>query len=407
MEASTALRSAPISLKFGDCGSRSCVVAARRRNFSSDSKSNLSSGFLKGRCSISLLKQGKRQSSLITFQRKSGIRASSTSSSDHSDSSSPIAPLQLESPIGQFLSEILYSHPHLLPAAVDQQLEQLQLDREAQKEQDEPPASDTDIVLYRRIAEVKANERKRALEEILYALVVQKFVEAGVSLVPSLSPSSGPSGKVDQWPSEDDKLKTLHSPEAYEMINNHLSLILGQRLDDRISVAPISKLRVGQVYAASIMYGYFLKRVDQRFQLEKSMKTLKESMSDESQPSDTKPHPEVSSLSSSPSLSGIADRIKPCKLRTYVMSFDAETLQSYAAIRSKEALGIIEKHTEALFGRPEIAISPQGTIDSSKDEIIKISFGGLKRLVLEAVTFGSFLWDVESYVDSRYHFVAN
>uniref|UniRef100_A0A0D3CJN6 Uncharacterized protein n=1 Tax=Brassica oleracea var. oleracea TaxID=109376 RepID=A0A0D3CJN6_BRAOL len=28
-------------------------------------------------------------------------------------------------------------------------------------------------------------------------------------------------------------------------------------------------------------------------------------------------------------------------------------------------------------------------------------------LVLEAVTFGSFLWDVESHVDSRYHFVLN
>jgi len=94
-------------------------------------------------------------------------------------------------------------------------------------------------------------------------------------------------------------------------------------------------------------------------------------------------------------------------LRNYVMSFDGETLQRYATIRSKEAVSLIEKHTEALFGRPEIAIALQGTIDSSKDELVKISFGGLKRLVLEAVTFGSFLWDVESYVDSRYHFVLN
>ena len=272
-------------------------------------------------------------------------------------------------------------------------------------------------VIIRRIAEVKANERKKALEEILYALIVQKFVEAGVSLVPSLSPSSDPSGRgVVQWPSEEDKLERLHSSEAYEMIKNHLSLILGQRLDDGSSIASIGKLRVGQVYAASIMYGYFLKRVDQRFQLEKSMKTLpwgseeedtavRQSVPDESRPSMGTPHPEVSSLSSA-GPAGFADRIKPCRLRTYIMSFDAETLQRYATIRSKEAFGIIEKHTEALFGRPEIVITPQGTIDSFKDELIKISFGGLKRLILEAVTFGSFLWDVESYVDSRYHFVA-
>ena len=35
--------------------------------------------------------------------------------------------------------------------------------------------------IIRRIAEVKANERRKALEEILYALVVQKFMDAHVS----------------------------------------------------------------------------------------------------------------------------------------------------------------------------------------------------------------------------------
>lgn len=406
MEATAAIRSAPIYFKFPDFGSRSCFLAVHRPNFISDANSN----HFKGQSSISLTKRGQRRSTLLTFKRNSGIKASAASSGDHSDSPSPIAPLKLESPVGQFLSQILHSHPHLLPAAVDQQLEQLQMDQVTEKKEDDPPSTGTDLILYRRIAEVKANEKKKALEEILYALVVQKFVESGVSLVPSLSPSADPSVKVDQWESEEEKLERLHSSEAYEMIKNHLSLILGQRMDDRGTIAPISKLRVGQVYAASIMYGYFLKRVDQRFQLEKSMKTLpwgtddedtavKQVMPDESRPS--------MGEWSVPGSDGVADRLKPCRLRTYVMSFDAETLQRYASIRSKEAFSIMEKHTEALFGRPEIVITPQGTIDSSKDELIKISLGGLRRLILEAVTFGSFLWDVESYVDARYHFVAN
>lgn len=246
-------------------------------------------------------------------------------------------------------------------------------------------------------------------------------MEADVSLVPAISQSADPSGRVDQWSAQDEKLEKLHSPEAYEMIKNHLALILGQRLSDSNSVAPISKLRVGQVYAASVMYGYFLKRVDQRFQLEKSMKTLpwgsdeeenaiKQAMPDESRPTTQSElsYPEVSSWSSSNfSQGGYGSGIKPCRLRSYVMSFDSDTLQRYATIRSKEAFSIIEKHTEALFGRPEIVITPEGTVDSSKDELIKISFAGLRRLILEAVTFGTFLWDVESYVDSRYHFVTN
>ncbi|KAJ0264331.1 UV-B-induced protein [Hirschfeldia incana] len=361
------------------------------------------------------------QSSSAKTRRSVVVRAAASDDASSSSAAKPIAPLQLQSPAGQFLSQILVTHPHLVPAAVEQQLEQLQTDRDSEgQNKDASSVPGTDIVLYRRIAELKENERRRTLEEILYALVVQKFMEANVSLVPSITPSSSdPSGRVDTWPTKADKLEKLHSSEMYEMIHNHLALILGPRMGDLASVAQISKLRVGQVYAASVMYGYFLKRVDQRFQLEKSMKILPGSVSDdgsktsvEQQPENVtfqavSSHPEVGSFAGGVSAKGFGSEIKPSRLRTYVMSFDSETLQRYATIRSREAVGIIEKHTEALFGKPEIVISPDGTVDSSKDEQIKISFGGMKRLVLEAVTFGSFLWDVESHVDARYHFVLN
>ncbi|KAK7320203.1 hypothetical protein RJT34_04939 [Clitoria ternatea] len=369
--------------------------------------------------SLSIPKQGRRGLCVGSGSRR-GLVVRASSSWDSSESSANIAPLQMESPVGQFLSQMLKDHPHLVPAAIDQQLEQLQADRDADQQKEEPSASGTDLVLYRRIAEVKANERRKALEEILYALVVQKFMDANISLIPSIT--SDPSGRVDLWPNENGKLEQLHSAEAYEMIQNHLSLILGNRAGDLTSVAEISKLRVGQVYAASVMYGYFLKRVDQRFQLEKAMKLLPgateeensvhQTAMDSARPSieeDTPQvmsHPEVSTWSGGDvSPSGFGYGVKATRLRSYVMSFDGETLQRYATIRSKEAVSIIEKQTEALFGRPEIVVTPEGAI--SKDENIKISFAGLKRLVLEAVTFGSFLWDVESYVESRYHFVLN
>jgi hypothetical protein len=93
-------------------------------------------------------------------------------------------------------------------------------------------------------------------------------------LVPALSHSVNSSGGVDHWAEiVEEKLQHLHSPEAYEMIENHLALILGQHQGDAI-IAAICKLQVDQVYAAPVMYGYFLKRVDHRFQLEKTMKSL-------------------------------------------------------------------------------------------------------------------------------------
>ena len=77
----------------------------------------------------------------------------------------------------------------------------------------------------------------------MFALVVQKFMDANVSLIPSVTLSPSASFKpVDAWPSQDDKLELLHSPEALEMIQNHLALILGNRVGDSTSVAEISKL---------------------------------------------------------------------------------------------------------------------------------------------------------------------
>ncbi|TYH24707.1 hypothetical protein ES288_A03G112900v1 [Gossypium darwinii] len=422
MDAATVVGSS-MSLHRTSCSAaRSALLAANGPLFPRFAANPRPSFPIKLYSSVSYSKSRNRR---VGLGGRRGMVVKASSSPDSAEPNAQIAPLRMESPIGQFLSQILISHPHLVPAAVEQQLEQLQTDRDTDEKKEEPSASGTNLVLYRRIAEVKANERKRALEEILYALVVQKFMDANISLVPAITSSADPSGRVDTWPSQEDKLEQLHSAEAHEMIQNHLALILGNRLGDSTSVAQISKLRVGQVYAASVMYGYFLRRVDQRFQLEKTMKVLpsasdgdkssiEQTVGDDTRPSGlgdsyqaASSHPEVSSWSGGISPGGFGSGIKPSRLRTYVMSFDGETLQRYASIRSKEAVGIIEKHTEALFGRPEIAITPQVTVDSSNDELIKISFGGLKRLVLEAVTFGSFLWDVESFVDSRYHFVMN
>ncbi|KAG0456684.1 hypothetical protein HPP92_024472 [Vanilla planifolia] len=412
METAAVLGFTHVLSKAVDFVPRMAVLAAHQSN----GKSLHSDGCLKGRFSISGVVPRERRMVISSCKRMGSIRASLNASSRPSESSSQVAPLQLESPVGQVLAQILLSHPHLLPAAVDQQLDQLVTDLEIEKKQEEPGSTGMELSLYRRIAELKAKERKQALEEILYALVVQRFVEADVSLVPSVSRPSNDRNKVDHWPSWEEKFQKLHSSEAYEMILNHLLVILGNRMDDSSSIASISKLRIGQVYAASILYGYFLKRVDKRFQLEKSMKTLPWGPEDEASAIQqatkssihSNSHPKPSSWPASTSVpGGFTDRIKPCRLRTYVMSLDSEILQRFASVRSREAYSIVEKHTEALFGKLEVAVSPQGTVDPSKDDIIKVTIAGLKRLILEAVTFGSFLWEVESYVDSRYHFVAN
>lgn len=50
--------------------------------------------------------------------------------SGEDDNFAPIAPVELESPVGQLLDQMLRTHPHLLPVTVDQQLDKLSTENE-------------------------------------------------------------------------------------------------------------------------------------------------------------------------------------------------------------------------------------------------------------------------------------
>ncbi|XVE78146.1 hypothetical protein DITRI_Ditri13aG0120400 [Diplodiscus trichospermus] len=81
--------------------------------------------------------------------------------------------------------------------------------------------------------------------------------------------------------------------------------------------------------------------------------------------------------------------------RYYVMGFDCETLQRYAKLKSEEAVNLIEKHCCALLGNEQT-----GMLETRG--MILTSFLRAKRLVLEAVAIGSFVWGIEQYVDTLY-----
>ncbi|KFK44959.1 hypothetical protein AALP_AA1G325800 [Arabis alpina] len=327
-----------------------------------------------------------------------------------------LAPVDLESPVGQLLMQILRTHPHLLPVTVDEQLEKLASENESLKAE----LSSTQDVLSKRISEVRDKERRKTLAEIIYCLVVHRFVEKGISMIPQIKPTSDPAGRVDLWPNQEEKLEVIHSAEAFEMIQSHLSSVLGDRtaVGPLSSIVQISKIKLGKLYAASVMYGYFLRRIDSRYQLERTMKTLPK-RSEKTRERFEEPSPPYplwdpdSLIRIQPeeydpdeyAIQRNEDESSSSGLRAYVMQLDSDTLQRYATIRSKEAMSLIEKQTQALFGRPDIRILEDGKLDTSNDEILSLSVSGLAMLVLEAVSFGSFLWDAETYVESKYHFL--
>ncbi|CAF1930747.1 BnaC05g28960D [Brassica napus] len=336
--------------------------------------------------------------------------------SGEDDNFAPIAPVELESPVGQLLDQILRTHPHLLPVTVDQQLDKLSTENENLKAE----SSSSQDSLSKRISEVKDKEKRKTLAEIIYCLVVHRFVEKEISMIPQIKPTSDPAGRIDLWPNQEEKLEVIHSAEAFEMIQSHLSSVLGDRtaVGPLSSIVQISKIKLGKLYAASVMYGYFLRRIDQRYQLERTMNTLpkRPDKTRERYEEPSPPYPlwdpdsliRIQPEEYDPDEYAIQrneDESSSYGLRSYVTYLDSDTLQRYATIRSKEAMSLIEKQTQALFGRPDIRILEDGKLDTSNDEVLSLSFSGLATLVLEAVTFGSFLWDAESYVESKYHFL--
>ena len=70
----------------------------------------------------------------------------------------------------------------------------------------------------------------------------------------------------------------VHSAEALELVREHLAKALGGAPGAAPPMSAVlvrmSKLQAAQVYAASVMFGYFLRRVDARFQLERQLGTL-------------------------------------------------------------------------------------------------------------------------------------
>ncbi|KAH7405495.1 hypothetical protein KP509_15G072600 [Ceratopteris richardii] len=321
-------------------------------------------------------------------------------------------PFQPQSRTGLYLADLLHRNPSQIHIAVEHELEVLAENREADVNHDRLGAHGAEL-LYKKIAELKSKERFDALEEILYTLIVQKFVEARIAMVPNVSILVSTDVV---WPLQLEELKSVHTDETLDLILEHSLLVLGKQTATRYfsagMFAHMSRKSMKEIYRDSITYGYFIRRLRNRFQLEKSMDAYAHMA--ESSGGKGMMTPELAAaMSILKDLRGlnptaIGAEPKASEFLAYILSFDADTLKGFRSIRSKESCGIIDRHTHALFKDLDFKVSSDGLMrGEGKDQGVHLNFLRSKELVLEAVTFGSFLWDVEVYVDSYYTIVKN
>ncbi|XP_021768276.1 UV-B-induced protein At3g17800, chloroplastic-like [Chenopodium quinoa] len=284
--------------------------------------------------------------------------------SDHSGKNSePIAPLSLESYVGKQLTEILQANPHLLLAAVDQELVKLRNERADVYKSIPPFLAEED--LHRRLIERSEKQRRRYLVDIMYCLIVHRFVEKNISMFSKRTPTNSV-GNVAFWPLQDDKLRSVHSKGLQDLIVGHLFAVIHDQLHGpTLTNIEISIIELGLLYADSMIYGYVLRMAEQRYQLERALNTIPEDFSNWTRFEN--PFPEGSPWDSDSLIQVAADEDvqKPStvngesyyNLRSYVEDMDGETFQSYATSISEEAMSLIEKQMQVLFDLPDIRIA--------------------------------------------------
>ncbi|KAB2003780.1 hypothetical protein E1A91_D11G157300v1 [Gossypium mustelinum] len=314
------------------------------------------------------------------FNGRKAPSVKASAGASHCDFSSLNAPLEPKSAPGKFLSGVLQNQRQFFHFAAADELKRLSDDRDAAVARMFVSLDSDEACLHRRIAQLKEQECQAAVEDVMYMLIFYKFSDLRVPLVPKLSRCMY-NCRLEIWPSKDWELESIHSIEVLEVVRDHISAVIGLRADssvtDNWATTEIQQLHLGRLYAASILNS--LQFLDL---LPCGIKSLVLGR--------------FSDVQSVPLGQGPGRQEKDLEeLRCYVMGFDPETLQRCAKPRSKEAAHLIERHSCALFGDEQTGI-PQ------TDEVIRTSFSSLKRLVLEAVAFGSFLWDIEEYVDTVY-----
>ncbi|BAT84280.1 hypothetical protein LR48_Vigan03g119500 [Vigna angularis] len=343
---------------------------------------------------------------LRSFPKGLTVRASA--GRRHCEFSSLNAPLEPNSLVGKFLGGVLQNRRQMFHVAAKEELKMLSEDRDSAIARMVISQNSDEALLHRRIAKVKEDECMVAISDVMYLLILYKFSEIRVHLVPKLS-SCLYNGRLEILPSKDWDLESIHSMEVLDIIRQHVSTVTGLKSNPSVreswETTPIRHSWLARVYVASILYGYFLKSVSLRYTLEQSLSSSNHGL-----------HPGQKSCPSFQDMyrfgskdvmlgnkndmqsvwhdlirqeEGIED------IKCYVMSFHPGSFQRCAKLRSKEALQLVESHSNALFGNGKSGLSKH-------DDVIVTSFSSLRRLVLEAIAFGSFLWETEDYIDNVY-----
>ncbi|TKY66186.1 hypothetical protein E2542_SST09053 [Spatholobus suberectus] len=115
------------------------------------------------------------------------MRVRASAGRRHCEFSSLNAPLEPRSLVGKFLSGVLQDRRQLFHVVAKEELRLLSDDRDSAVARMVLSQDSDEALLHRRIAQAKENECMIAIADVMYLLILYKFSEIRVHLVPKLS----------------------------------------------------------------------------------------------------------------------------------------------------------------------------------------------------------------------------
>jgi len=213
----------------------------------------------------------------------------------------------------------------------------------------------------------------------------------------------------------------VHSNEGKPLVEEHLThvacetepIVMGRyllRMPPMVGGGSIAvpHLFLAQIYSASIAFGYALGKAEQQQSLEEALG----------------PHSYLNNGTAAASLLRKLEQDHPDanSLVSFLYSEGVRDKKSSAMTISNEtAHAVAQKHTQRLFGTKDallaqvdhimlLVASPEEAQESLDQAMrngtipwLRLSATGLRRLMLEAVAFGLFLWDAELLMDVELH----
>eukprot|EP00931_Biecheleriopsis_adriatica_P060413 TRINITY_DN36283_c0_g1_i1.p1 TRINITY_DN36283_c0_g1~~TRINITY_DN36283_c0_g1_i1.p1 ORF type:complete len:452 (+),score=88.85 TRINITY_DN36283_c0_g1_i1:32-1387(+) len=292
--------------------------------------------------------------------------------------------------------------------------------REVESKQLRPPGALREasqmMVLRRRMSIVRQKELMLTVAELMYLMVCGMFKHLEVPFIPPLK--FGGDVRFDVDGEQLRGLTELYSLEALELVRDHLFGIINVQARSQTAPLRIALFQAGQVYAMSALFGYYLRRADTRYQMEKLMWSYGNSVQTPldgsgQDRSRRRPTPEWMQLDWAK-----GEKRASVSLKDYIERFSSAELRNIRTVTSVEASVALEKQVSALFGDlrtlksrllhaigeassdEEASQKLQQAILEQRVESIRISCDDLRRLILEAVGFGSALYDAEREVES-------